>query len=801
MSAIGINFDWKFCESWDDKYIAVDADESAFVGVDIPHTVKEIPYNNFDEEMYQFVSCYRKHTVIDKAYEGKRIILEFRAVANAAEVWFNGVPVTSHKGGYTAFEVDVTDHVVWGGDNVIAVKADSTERSDIPPFGGVVDYLCYGGIYREVYLHVRESVYIKRMLLTPTVPERGAPELTAEIVLSGNYDGDFCIDICDADGVKVASATRSGEFKTEDGKLPKITASFKLKGARLWDIDDPYLYTAKAAIRGDVVTDRFGMRDCRFAKDGFYLNHRKVKIVGLNRHQSYPYVGYAMPKNVQIDEADFLKKNLGVNLVRTSHYPNSRHFLDRCDELGLLVFTEIPGWQFVSKDTAWREVCLQHVREMIREDYNHPSIILWGVRINESGDDDELYTATNALAHKLDKSRPTGGVRCIPRSHLLEDVYTYNDFIHSGGRTALLPKLIVCSPSAPLLVTEHNGHMFPTKTFDHEKKRQEHALRHARVIDKAYASKGHAGVIGWCMSDYNTHKDFGSGDKICYHGVTDMFRMDKLAAYVYKSQQTAIPVLEISSNMEIGDNAGGQVGDVYMFTNCDEVKMYKSGALINTFDMKALRKKSQFKHMPMPPVLLDDVIGNQLESDERNFTKRDADNIKRALLDVKKYGTVGGIIRHPFTLIKALVKYKLSVDSITVMFGKYVTGWGGKQVSYIFEGYIAGEKVITVGKGAVHTKSLEVKADRSTLTVGDTYDAVRVAVRMCSQTGNTLTYDNSVVDVETEGDIQVIGPSRFALIGGQRAFWVRSTGGEGKARVKVTCEGREETVELDIVKE
>lgn len=801
MSAIGINFDWKFCESWDDKYIAVDADESAFIGVDIPHAVKEIPYNNFDEEMYQFVSCYRKHMVIDKAYEGKRIILEFRAVANAAEVWFNGVPVTSHKGGYTAFEVDVTDHVVWGGDNVIAVKADSTERSDIPPFGGVVDYLCYGGIYREVYLHVRESVYIKRMLLTPAVPERGAPELTAEIVLSGNYEGDFCIDICDADGVKVASATRSGEFKTEDGKLPKITASFKLKGARLWDIDDPYLYTAKAAIRGDEVTDRFGMRDCRFAKDGFYLNHRKVKIVGLNRHQSYPYVGYAMPKNVQIDEADFLKKNLGVNLVRTSHYPNSRHFLDRCDELGLLVFTEIPGWQFVSKDTAWREVCLQHVREMIREDYNHPSIILWGVRINESGDDDELYTATNALAHKLDKSRPTGGVRCIPRSHLLEDVYTYNDFIHSGGRTALLPKLIVCSPSAPLLVTEHNGHMFPTKTFDHEKKRQEHALRHARVIDKAYASKGHAGVIGWCMSDYNTHKDFGSGDKICYHGVTDMFRMDKLAAYVYKSQQTAIPVLEISSNMEIGDNAGGQVGDVYMFTNCDEVKMYKSGALINTFDMKALRKKSQFKHMPMPPVLLDDVIGNQLESDERNFTKRDADNIKRALLDVKKYGPVGGIIRHPFTLIKALVKYKLSVDSITVMFGKYVTGWGGKQVSYIFEGYIAGEKVITVGKGAVHSKSLEVKADRSTLTVGDTYDAVRVAVRMCSQTGNTLTYDNSVVDVETEGDIQVIGPSRFALIGGQRAFWVRSTGGESKARVKVTCEGREETVELDIVKE
>ena len=254
--------------------------------------------------------------------------------------------------------------------------------------------------------------------------------------------------------------------------------------------------------------------------------------------------------------------------------------------------------------------------------------------------------------------------------------------------------------------------------------------------------------------------------------------------------------------MEIGDNAGGQVGDVYMFTNCDEVKMYKSGTLINTFDMKALRKKSQFKHMPMPPVLLDDVIGNQLESDEHNFSKRDAANIKRALLAVKKYGTVGGIIRHPLTLVKALIKYKLSVDSITVMFGKYVTGWGGKQVSYAFEGYIAGEKVITVGKGAVYSKSLDVKADRDKLSIGDTYDAVRIAVKMCSQTGNTLVYDNSVIDVKTEGDVKVIGPSRFALIGGQRAFWVRTTGGAGGAKVIVSCEGHEDQViELGISKE
>ncbi|MDE5618243.1 MAG: glycoside hydrolase family 2 protein, partial [Clostridia bacterium] len=431
----GINYGWKYCERWDDKYIAPDAVEDDFIEVDIPHANKEIPYNNFDEEMYQFISCYRKRIKIDSSHKGKRIILEFGAVANMAVVYFNGEHVGEHKGGYTAFTIDVTDNVLWGKDNLIVVKVDSTERPDIPPFGGVVDYLCYGGIYREVYLQIRPSDYIKRMLLTPEVPARGAPKLTADITLSGSCEGVLNIEVCDAEGVVVASAKREGEFIASEGKLPKVTAVFKIPAAKLWDIDNPYLYTVIATFGEDEVRDRCGLRHCAFAKDGFYLNYKPIKIVGLNRHQSYPYVGYAMPAHVQKDEAEFLKKELGVNLVRTSHYPNSRHFLDRCDELGLLVFTEIPGWQYVSKDETWREVCLQHVREMIREDYNHPSIILWGVRINESGDDDALYTATNALAHKLDKTRPTGGVRCIPHSHLLEDVYTYNDFIHSGGKT------------------------------------------------------------------------------------------------------------------------------------------------------------------------------------------------------------------------------------------------------------------------------------------------------------------------------------------------------------------------------
>ncbi|PKL16013.1 MAG: hypothetical protein CVV49_18520 [Spirochaetae bacterium HGW-Spirochaetae-5] len=230
-----------------------------------------------------------------------------------------------------------------------------------------------------------------------------------------------------------------------------------------------------------------------------------VKIRGLNRHQSYAYTGYAMPANVQSDDARILKEGLGVNLVRTSHYPQSKHFIDACDKSGLLVFTEIPGWQHVSKDEEWRKIVLQNVEEMILQNRNHPSIILWGVRINESNDDDELYEMTNNLARNLDPTRQTGGVRCFAGSRLLEDVYTYNDFNYRGNNEPLADvKKITRSKSSPYLVTEHNGHMFPTKRFDHEEKRIEHALRHFRVLNEMYGNDRISGAIGWCMSEAET---------------------------------------------------------------------------------------------------------------------------------------------------------------------------------------------------------------------------------------------------------------------------------------------------------
>ena len=148
----------------------------------------------------------------------------------------------------------------------------------------------------------------------------------------------------------------------------------------------------------------------------------------------------------------------------------------------------MPSWQYLGEG-EWRDVCLENVKAMVKRDRSHPSVVLWGVRVNEGGDCDGFYTKTNAAAHALDPTRQTGGVRNFPRSHLLEDVYTYNDFSHSGSFLKLLPSFIVCGITPPYLVTEHNGHMYPTKSFDREEIRREHALRHTRVQNAAFGSK------------------------------------------------------------------------------------------------------------------------------------------------------------------------------------------------------------------------------------------------------------------------------------------------------------------------
>ena len=578
---VRLNRDWRYLPKNRADAKRVDCDDRGFDRVTLPHANVELPWHDFHDRDHQFISWYRRRFRAPAGWRGRRVRLEFDGVMVAARVWVNGRSVGEHKGGYTPFGFDITDRLIWGRENIIAVQVDSRERPDIPPCGGLIDYLLFGGIYRDVYLHVLDPVYIADVFARP-----GKDAIEAVVAVVNAQEADCETDV----RIELEGKWVQQTVQVEAGARRDVALRLDGLSVNPWSLDDPALYTLRTFLGdGDLVTTRVGFREARFDPDGyFYLNGRPVKLFGLDRHQTFPYTGGAMPARVQRRDADLLKYELGLNIVRTSHYPQSPAFLDRCDEIGLLVFEEIPGWQHIGDD-AWKEVSKQELRAMILRDRNHPCIVLWGVRINESRDDHEFYTETNRIAHELDPTRQTGGVRYLRDSEFLEDVFTFNDFSND-----------VQPPNhRPYLITEFNGHMFPTKPFDQEERLVEHALRHARIQDKQMGTEGVAGAIGWCAFDYNTHAEFGSGDRICYHGVMDIFRFPKFAAHFYKSQRDPRYgyVLEPASHLKIGERSGGGFDPLYVFSNCETLEIRVDGRCRGTF----AADRETFPHLAYPP--------------------------------------------------------------------------------------------------------------------------------------------------------------------------------------------------------
>jgi len=781
---IDLNNDWL----WSPEFVpemtgSVYSNEDKMEQVRIPHTVKVTPLNYFDDKDYQMVSCYRRTFDAPSDWKGKKVSVTFDAVAHEAEVYINGKFVIKHSCGYTAFTADLTDHIDYGGKNVIAVKCDSRESLNVPPFGFVIDYMTYGGIYREVHLDVKEKDHIRDVFVCAGADKK------VRIKADVEGEGELVAVITGIDSGKVLFA---GPCEKE--------CEINVSEAELWSLDDPNLYELSMTLRNgeseDTFVTRFGFRDAVFKADGFYLNGEKIKLRGLNRHQCWPYVGYAMPKSMQRMDADILKNELGLNAVRTSHYPQSHHFIDRCDELGLLVFTEIPGWQNIGDD-AWKEQAVINTREMVSQYRNHPSIILWGVRINESVDCDELYLRTNKEAHDLDPYRQTSGVRYLKKSSLLEDVYAFNDFSHNGKTSGCEPKKNVTPDmDKPYFISEYNGHMFPTKAYDSELHRQEHALRHCNVLDSVMSYDDICGSFGWCFFDYNTHKDFGSGDRVCYHGVTDMFRNFKLAAYVYASQNKDIdPVLEISSSMDIGEHPAGNRGEIYILTNCDSVKMYKDDIFIKEYT----KDDSKYKNMIAPPILIDDFIGDQMKEGE-GFSDRQNKIVKDALNFSAVYGMENMPLRMKLTMAEAMTRYKMKFDDAYMLFGKYIGNWGGKVTKFRFDGIKNGEVVKTVIKSAMTASKLCVDVSSNELTEGATYDVAAIRIKVTDENGNVLSFYNKPAVVETAGPVEILGSALADINGGMGGVYIRSTGISGKASVKITLPDQNLTsvVELDV---
>lgn len=810
---IYLNDGWAFQQNYDEHLKEQGYDDSQLPRVRLPHTVAETPLHYFDESIYQMVSGYRKVIKVPEEWRSRHVLLTVEAAAHMAWVYVNGKEAAVHKCGYTAFTVDIAPLLAPGTENVLAIKVDSRESLNIPPFGKVIDYMTYGGLYREVWLDIRESMYIEDVFVKAkdvrVNGKTGSARLECEVRLSGipeytDRRKNSGTENMEENGTVPASGeNRSNQAEPEirhfllslSGEVicafPKGEHSCQVQEIQLWDTENPVLYLLRTelVIGGktlDCREERIGIREAVFLADGFYLNGRKRKLRGLNRHQSYPYVGYAMPESMQKLDADILKKELGVNAVRTSHYPQSHYFLDRCDELGLLAFTEIPGWQHIG-DEEWQAQAVKNTEEMVTQYRNHPSVILWGVRINESLDNDGFYEKTNAAARKMDETRQTSGVRYLQKSSLLEDVYAYNDFSHDGSNAGCVSK----KKSTPdrkkaYLISEYNGHMFPAKSFDCEEHLTEQMIRHANVMNAYYKEQDIAGGFGWCMFDYNTHRDFGSGDRICYHGVMDMFRNSKAAGYLYKAQESEEAVLEISSSMDIGEHPACLMKEVYAVTNADCVRVYKNDICVGEYE----KSSSPFPELPHGPVLIGDFIGDMIEKGE-GFSHGKAEDIKKILLAANRFG----LAHLPFSTLllaaKCILFRGMKMQDAVELYNKYVGNWGGTATAYRFEAVKDGKVVKTAVKKPMTQISLQTEVSHRVLVEKSTYDTALVRIKAADENGNTLRFFNEAVHLETQGDICLVGPSDIALQGGMGGTYVKSLGKAGEGRLCIRTNGAE----------
>ena len=628
------------------------------------------------------------------------------------------------------------------------VSLDSTEREDIPPFGYEIDYMTFGGIYREVSLRIVSPTYIDNIFAAPKNVLSGSPYVDVDCFLAaqavaGNYS--LVVKLSDAEGKEIARQEQAIALNAASdpsaGKDPdtpaspyastettsdpaKHTVTLKDLGKiKLWDIENPNLYSVSVALLldGKVIDAdhrRIGFREAMFTDGGFSLNGKIVKLRGLDRHQTFPFVGQAMPGRVQKKDADILRKGLHCNLVRTSHYPQSRHFLDRCDEIGLLVLEEIPGWQHIGPE-PWKLVAIDNVGRMLRRDWNHPSIILWGVRINESKDDHDFYVRTNALAHALDTTRQTGGIRYFQESEFLEDVFTMNDF----GFPLKKPV------HGKYLNTEFVGHTFPTKTTDDDERQREHTLRHARIHNQLASDPQYAGGIGWCAFDYNTHANFGAGDRLCYHGVIDIFRENKPAAGFYKSQcePSEEIVLEPAFHWAHSDESVGFTKAV-VCSNVEHLKFFvrETGNASAAWKLAAAAdpERVEFNHLKYAPFMLD-----------------------MQAIDFKKLGLFWGDLR--------------------------------------IDGFIGGKQVISKSySGSGVDMKFTVLPDDESL-MADGADTTRVVLRVTDEFDAIRTYADDPIQFTLEGPGELIGDNPFSLVGGTGAVWVRAK--ETAGTVKLTA--------------
>ncbi|GAB3145093.1 glycoside hydrolase family 2 TIM barrel-domain containing protein [Amycolatopsis stemonae] len=594
-------------------------DETDLSPVQLPHCVTPLSWTGWQPSSWQEQWIYRKHFTVSPAMTTERVRARFEGVMTSAAVYLNGGLVTAHDGGYLPFEVELPQ--VTAGDNVLAVVVDGRWQLDVPPNlprsegPSVIDFYQPAGIYRAASIGTVPRTRLSDVFARPVdvlSPGRSL-HLTCEL--------DTTVAL--GEPVQVTASVRQAgrELARGSAEVPPMavgtrTVEFDVGGlgaVRLWDVDDPALCDVVVGIRSgpralDQQTVRIGFREARFTPDGFFLNGRRLKLFGLNRHQWYPFAGGALPDRVQRRDAEILRRELNCTMVRCSHYPQSSAFLDACDELGLLVWEEIPGWGRVG-DAPWQQRNLRDVEAMVVRDRNHPSIVVWGTRVNEAAGTTDMYLKTGRLARQLDPSRPTSGALASTTGARLalppgtdEQVLAYNDYTaRRGAPFQLRPP----RAGVPYLVTESIGTLAGVRAYrrtDPPSTQHLQAELHAKAHDLAAADDRYCGLLAWCAFDYPSgwQRSLG-GSK--FAGVSDIFRIPKPAAAFYASQGDPLvrAVVEPGFAWDFTTQPTGPGRDATIWSNCDRLLLFLDDRPAG----EARSRRADFPHLRYPPFAAD----------------------------------------------------------------------------------------------------------------------------------------------------------------------------------------------------
>ncbi len=626
------NSNWEFVKNIDTVFsndMLIKNSQVKWEKISLPHTANVEPVNKIAQQ-WQGICFYRKFFSIPLSYKGKYIAIQFDAAMQEADVYLNGEHIFNHKGGYLPFCIDVSDKLKYNAENSIVVKLDNRDNRLIPPGKPLkdLDFNYYSGIYRNTWLIVKDKLYITDPVAANSKAGGGAfvhyenvSDKSAAMIIQTEVRNDFDeqtnalikIILKDKSGKTVAQSLSKNEaIEKKSSKI--FTQNFLITDPKLWSPDDPYLYQLSVALlQNGKETDneiiRTGIKTVRFEAGAFYLNGKKIKLRGTNRHQEYPYLGNAASDNAQYRDAWKIKE-AGFNFVRSSHYPQSPAYLDACDELGIMVMDAIPGWQFAGNE-AFRENSFQNIRDMLRRDRNHASIILWEASLNESGMKKDYMEKAHQIVHQelpFKDAYSAGWIDTV-----------YDVFLPARQHAKPPDYWKKYSKNKPFLIAEYGDWEYYAQnagfnqTSYKDLKPEERSSRQLREsgekrllqqalnYQEAHNDNLYSPAIGdanWLMFDYNR----GYASDIESSGVMDMVRLPKFAFYFYQSQVDPVvngsspfskPMLFIANYWQNKTDSM-----VRIFSNCDEVELLLNDKSLGKQKPDKDQYSTNLKHPP-----------------------------------------------------------------------------------------------------------------------------------------------------------------------------------------------------------